>query len=996
MIRHLLIPIFLIGLLAPLTAQNYDYSKLSQHLIDMIDRGAKDKFPVFIELSDQVDVLALDAEFYNRRASNQERTRIVIDALQTKAAATQPSVLQIIQRLDGIDQASVESFWISNVITLETELSALAALSYMPEIQWIGYQGNVEPDAFIDEGPAPMVSPNGTEPGLRAIKAPEMWKLGYTGYGRKGLVIDSGVDPTHPALHNQWWGNHVEEDQAWNDAGNRIPQDCGDHGSHVCGTMMGLDRMNNDTIGVAFNGNWMAAAIFSGGCGGGFNFVINSFQWAINPDGNSSTTDDMPDVINNSWRWDEGNQCGGTFKQTFDAVEAAGIAIVFSAGNDGPDDMSITSPKNINTSLVNTFATGNLNGNNSNLIINNGSSRGPSICGGDSSLLIKPEVSAPGTSVRSSVPGGYDNFTGTSMAAPHAAGSVMLLKEAFPFLTGAEVKLALYFSARDLGAPGEDNFYGMGIIDVPAAYQYLIDQGHTPASPLVTNDVLLVDLSTTRERDWAELGTVPRLIVENSGAVELTSFDVFYQVSAPAGVSGSWTWEGNLAVGERVEVEIPLGAIPAGNYELTINLVNPNGQTDERPLNNLLRTNIELIDAPAIATAVSVDANEICMDASVMLQADAGNGSSILWYDANEGGNLLGEGATYVTEPLTGPTTFYADANFIENVGMTTVDTTNAILANTVEAGIVFDCHEEAVLKTVTIYVEETGSRLITLRDAEGITWAQKIVSISEIGENVVELNFNIPVGNQLVLGLDFGKELYFSTSGVNFPYEIENIVTLRSSNVIAGSLTRYYYFYNWEVEYKHPCGRTPVSVEPANSDPSPDAAFDVTTDQNSWLDGVDIAFSNTSTDASSYLWDFGDGATSTDENPSHIFAEPGTYNVSLVVKNSAGCSDAFATTLEIGESPVSTADLTGAFAGISVYPNPAQSHVFVDFDLEEAQQVTITLYDILGKEVIRIDEQNRSREQLRIDLPEAASGLYYLQFKIGNQSISKKLLIAR
>ena len=68
------------------------------------------------------------------------------------------------------------------------------------------------------------------------------------------------------------------------------------------------------------------------------------------------------------------------------------------------------------------------------------------------------------------------------MAAPHVSGAILLLKEAFPFLSGEELLWALYLSAVDLGIPGEDNIYGMGMIDVHAAFQHLI-QIHTPVDP---------------------------------------------------------------------------------------------------------------------------------------------------------------------------------------------------------------------------------------------------------------------------------------------------------------------------------------------------------------------------------------------------------------------------------------------------------------------------------------------------------------------------------
>ncbi len=193
-----------------------------------------------------------------------------------------------------------------------------------------------------------------------------------------------------------------------------------------------------------------------------------------------ATITDMPDAVSNSWYDpDVTNECAGIYKTVLDAVEAAGIAIVFSAGNNGPGASTITKPKNLSTDEVNVFCVANINGasylgGNMNPISNT-SSRGPSLCGGTGSLLFKPEVSAPGTSVRSSVPGGgYGLKSGTSMASPHVAGAIALLREAFPTLTGWEVKMALYNTAIDLGTQGEDNTYGRGLINILAAYNMLL------------------------------------------------------------------------------------------------------------------------------------------------------------------------------------------------------------------------------------------------------------------------------------------------------------------------------------------------------------------------------------------------------------------------------------------------------------------------------------------------------------------------------------------
>lgn len=169
----------------------------------------------------------------------------------------------------------------------------------------------------------------------------------------------------------------------------------------------------------------------------------------------------------------------------FNALSAAGLAVVFSAGNSGSGISTITAPKNINLNEVNVFCTGNVSvGSNGSLSIASSSSRGPSICSSpDSSLLIKPELVAPGTSVRSTGNnGGYLNLTGTSMASPHVSGAVLLLKEAFPSLPGSTILRGLYQSGLDLGPAGEDNTFGNGFLQVDSAFRYLA-RFHTPTPP---------------------------------------------------------------------------------------------------------------------------------------------------------------------------------------------------------------------------------------------------------------------------------------------------------------------------------------------------------------------------------------------------------------------------------------------------------------------------------------------------------------------------------
>ncbi|RMF60671.1 MAG: T9SS C-terminal target domain-containing protein, partial [Calditrichaeota bacterium] len=310
------------------------------------------------------------------------------------------------------------------------------------------------------------------------INADKLWKRGVTGKGRLVMGLDTGVDGNHPALSARWRGNDpgVPPNAAWFDPdGSTFPFDNNSHGTHTMGTMAGLDTLTHDTIGVAFEAKWIAARTI--GAGGDYTSNnIAAYQWAMNPDGDPNTIEDMPDAIGCSWRDPYVEDCNPVYAMTLSAVEAAGIAVVFSAGNQGgaPNSSTITKPKNLNMTLVNTFATGGINANVPDLPAYVNTSKGPSRCGGVGSQLIKPEASAPAVGVRSAVPGGgYGNKTGTSMACPHVVGAIALLKQVAPHLTGSEIKLALYQTARETPAdiyPGEDNTYGMGLIDVWAAF----------------------------------------------------------------------------------------------------------------------------------------------------------------------------------------------------------------------------------------------------------------------------------------------------------------------------------------------------------------------------------------------------------------------------------------------------------------------------------------------------------------------------------------------
>jgi serine protease AprX len=204
------------------------------------------------------------------------------------------------------------------------------------------------------------------------------------------------------------------------------------------------------------------------------------YEWFVAPyppGGNPMTDGDpslAPHVINNSWGCPPGEGCSpGILEAVVNNVRAAGIVTVHSAGNSGSDCGSVDDPAGTYPASFTVGATDSLDN------IASFSSRGPSAFDGG----LKPDISAPGVSIRSTIRGGgYGNsYQGTSMAAPHVAGLVALLISANPSLAGdvAAIEAILQGTAvprtttqgcgSDTPTSVPNNVYGYGRIDALTA-----------------------------------------------------------------------------------------------------------------------------------------------------------------------------------------------------------------------------------------------------------------------------------------------------------------------------------------------------------------------------------------------------------------------------------------------------------------------------------------------------------------------------------------------
>lgn len=460
-------------LLFPCLALAGQYGPVFQQMINQANSNEMLHGMVF--LADTFDAPAAAKRITDRGFTMARRHEIVIQGLQEKAADTQYDLLDKIESRQG-QVAYFRPFWIVNAIEIKAQKSFFEFIVKRSDISQIRFIPEIELIEPVEISPSVRAS-RGIEGGISDSRAPELWALGITGEGALVCDVDTGADGTHPAFADRWRGldDDVTADAAWYDpvTSTDFPFDAASHGTHTMGTIIGDDGAGNQ-IGMAPDAKWIAAGVIDRvDIVQTITDAYAAFEWAVDPDQNPGTSEDVPDVINNSWGYRTTFPpgypvCDDFMWPAMDNVEAAGAVVVFAAGNEGTSGLRM--PGDRITSDINAFSIGAIMQNGT--TIASFSSRGPSDC--DSST-IKPEVCAVGDNVRSSIPGGgYSTMSGTSMATPHVAGAVALLRSAVPDSTPEEIKQALYFSAVDLGPVGEDNTFGNGKIDLVAAHQMLL------------------------------------------------------------------------------------------------------------------------------------------------------------------------------------------------------------------------------------------------------------------------------------------------------------------------------------------------------------------------------------------------------------------------------------------------------------------------------------------------------------------------------------------
>ena len=328
------------------------------------------------------------------------------------------------------------------------------------------------------------------------IGAPALWGPGLdtAGQGMKIAIIDTGVDQSHaffdptgytapagfPKGQIKYTNAKVIVARAFPPKGvtsaaakAAFDSDQSSHGTHVAGIAAGnpgTRAVGGRTVsGVApraYIGNYKA---------------LTRTEFGLSPNGNApelvaaieAAVADGMDVINLSIGEPEIEPARDVVALALDAAAAAGVVSVVAAGNDytSVGAGSVSSPANSNAAIAVAAVEAESA---SELAHAEFSSVGPTPI----SLRLKPDVSAPGVSILSSVPGGWGSFSGTSMAAPHVAGAVALLEQRHPDWTVAQIKSALVQTGTDVVEERSGilapQFQGGGMVSLTRADQPLL------------------------------------------------------------------------------------------------------------------------------------------------------------------------------------------------------------------------------------------------------------------------------------------------------------------------------------------------------------------------------------------------------------------------------------------------------------------------------------------------------------------------------------------
>ncbi|KAB1196600.1 S8 family serine peptidase [Haloferax sp. MBLA0078] len=310
-----------------------------------------------------------------------------------------------------------------DAVTVRVNENAVAGLRKRPDVRYVEVNGTMHALAQqltwgIDRTDSEVAHANGD-----------------TGAGADIAILDTGIDSDHPDLQaNLGAGKAFVKSrgpyaEAWDDDN--------DHGTH-CAGIANADDNSQGVKGVSTEATLHAVKVLDKRGSGSFSDIAAGIEY---------TADQGWDVASMSLGASSGSQ---TVKDACTYADDRGVFLVAAAGNSGPCTDCVGYPAAYSECMA-------VSSSASDDSLSGFSSTGPEV-----------EIVAPGTDIYSTVPGGYDTFSGTSMATPHVAGAAgQLMANGY---TNADARSRLKSTAEDIGLASNEQ--GSGLLDTAAALGY--------------------------------------------------------------------------------------------------------------------------------------------------------------------------------------------------------------------------------------------------------------------------------------------------------------------------------------------------------------------------------------------------------------------------------------------------------------------------------------------------------------------------------------------
>lgn len=353
----------------------------------------------------------------------------------------------------------------------------------------------------------------------------------------------------------------------------------------------------------------------------------------------------------------------------------------------------------------------------------------------------------------------------------------------------------------------------------------------------------------------------------------------------------------------------------------------------------------------------------------------------------NTANSILFTGNTLVVPNVTAPQTFYVEnlvGNPIQYVGPLNPSIgAGGYNASGFHGALNFTASKGFEIASAWVDASGAGPRKIYLASGFNTTGTpptggQIVDSITVNlvnGVQRVSLNLMVPDSGDYNIGTN-SSNLYRNNSGASYPYTLTNYMSIVSSSSTSNPATYYYYLYDMEV-------RDPQCISSVDTV----IVAPAITNFGFVVNGNSVTFSDSSSAATSWLWDFGDGATSASQNPTHVYAASGIYTVTLAI-NGLACAASYA--VNIGTVGV------GEWAGnlqFTLYPNPASKETKLQLNQKLQQRSTLKIYSLEGKEVSAMQIEAGVREII-IPLAGLAPQLYMVVLRNEAREIREKLFL--